>query len=166
MYFDCANKHVEVETGHSQWEPPTEQVDGDYEGQQAPIQQTTHHAPKKRQYAAGQSQAYYGTPEPEYNPGFGAPAPQYPAMAAPVGQQLFTPAAPDAVQAPYGGNVAGSGGYYDQQQYPTAPPAAYGGGVGVLADQFSQMGMGTTQGQAQQAVRIPFVDADGLMTCF
>lgn len=98
-----------------------------------------HQPSKRRQYAAGQSQAYYGTPEPQYG-GYDAPpqgggygGPQAPGLAPgppAAGGGLFTPGltgesqfAQQQQQSPQG---------YGQPAYGQPPPqaAAAGGGAG------------------------------------
>lgn len=105
----------------------------------SPSQQ--HSAPvghtKRRQYASGQTQAYYGAPEP--------PA-QYADAGVAPGGQLFTPGlAPDG-QPPYFAPPDISQGYPHVQppygqQHTLQPPYAGGQPVGQLTDQFSQMGI-------------------------
>lgn len=86
------------------------------------------HAKSRRQYAAGQTQAYYGAPDamPEQN--FGPPQPP-PTMQAAGQPQFFSPA-----QAQMQPQQAQQGYYQDPSQ------------VNQMADQFSQMGMGGQKG--------------------
>ena len=112
----------------------------------------THHHTKRRQYAAGQTQAYYGAdtiapPVGPAGPAYGA-VPGQPAQPS----QLFTP------------GLAAEGQFSQQQMGQPGQPPYYGGaqpepeyinqpgfgqgpayqppGVGALADQFSQMNVG------------------------
>ncbi|KAJ8489583.1 hypothetical protein ONZ45_g13530 [Pleurotus djamor] len=104
---------------------------------------------KRRQYAAGQTQAYYGGDSLQADPNYGAGGGGGMAQQ-PVGGQLFTPGLvaenqfqsqqqqqQPQQQPPY---------YGQQPEYINAPSydkaAAGPGGVGALADQFGQMGMG------------------------
>ncbi|KAF8644917.1 hypothetical protein AX16_008199 [Volvariella volvacea WC 439] len=140
---------VDTTTGHSQWEPPAQGV------QHIPDQlasatppPSTHH-PKRRQYAAGQTQAYYGTPDPVADAGYNLNAPPQPG---PPGPQLFTPGlAAENQFAVQQGQPATGPAYYGQQQhekvdYINTPQygqqPAYGqAGVNALADQFGAMGI-------------------------
>ncbi|PVF93867.1 hypothetical protein CPB86DRAFT_876799 [Serendipita vermifera] len=131
---------IEVESGHTQWEPPTHDSYGQQSQAQPDLlspgpggdqQQGAHHAPKRRQYAAGQSQAYYGAPEPSYGgygggggPAaggyYGGPPPlpgQGPPSAGGPGPGLFTP------------GLAGDPSFQQQQQQP--PAQGYYGGPGT-----------------------------------
>ncbi|KAJ8516276.1 hypothetical protein ONZ45_g6398 [Pleurotus djamor] len=103
---------------------------------------------KRRQYAAGQTQAYYGgdslQADPNYGGGGGGGMAQQP-----VGGQLFTPGlvAENQFQSQQQQQPQQQPPYYSQQpEYINAPSydkaAAGPGGVGALADQFGQMGMG------------------------
>ncbi|KIY62915.1 protein transporter SEC24 [Cylindrobasidium torrendii FP15055 ss-10] len=114
---------IDTTTGARQWEPPT--ITGSVEppmgvGAGAP------HAKSRRQYAAGQTQAYYGAPDamPEQN--FGPPQPPMQAGGQP---QFFSPA-----QAQMQPQQAQQGYYQDPSQ------------MNQMADQFSQMGMGGQKG--------------------
>lgn len=133
----------ETATGRTQWEVPEP-------GQQATAQQpmvpevpVAHHS-KRRQYAAGQTQVYYGG-DGSTDPSYGAAgAQQQPA----AGGQLFTPglmseqqfATQQATQPPY---------YQPGQEPEYISGPAYGqpqqgyvqGAVDQLAGQFGQMGM-------------------------
>lgn len=91
------------------------------------------HHTKRRQYAAGQTQAYYSQQDALAEPTYGGAAPQ-----APVGGQFFTPAVqqqPGAVQ---------PSPYYQDPSVQAAPH-----GMNQMVDQFSQMGMGGQQKQFQ-----------------
>ncbi|KAG7448674.1 CPII coat sec24 protein [Guyanagaster necrorhizus] len=142
--WDASNQRylfVEASTGHTQWDPP---VDPALMVDQAPaVAPVAGHSSKRRQYAAGQTQAYFGTtgaPDALGDGGYGAAAQQ-----APVGGQFFTPGLAGAGVQPQGPGQP----YYDsrpeyinapdqhQPQQTFVPP-----GMGALADQFSQMGMG------------------------
>jgi protein transport protein SEC24 len=133
---------TEIETGQTQWEPPTQ---ADYEEIQtqghpaegdllSPGSAQPAHAPKRRQYAAGQSQAYYGTPEPTYGDfgggagagGYYAGAPgQPPAPGGPAaGGGFFTP-----------GLVGEQQGFQQQQQQPAAAAAAAAAAAGYYGAQ-------------------------------
>ncbi|KAG8877867.1 COPII subunit [Tulasnella sp. 332] len=124
-------------TGHSQWEPPM----------QSPIQQgpTPAAGGKRRQYAAGQTQAYYGAdsgiaPPPYGDQQSGPPGAQgQSTFFSPAEQQQQPPPQQSAFHSPAGAlGGSYSPGYppnpaYGQQQQPQ--------NVSVLADQFSQMGL-------------------------
>lgn len=140
--------HTESATGRSQWEHPAESQlppAAPIDAQPAIASITTGHS-KRRQYASGQTQAYYGTSEP---PAYGDPS--YGTGQPPVqqGGQLFTP-----------GLVAEQGGFQAQQQqtYFVPPEASYQNGqylqqqplaqgppaqqpMGQLTNQFAQMGV-------------------------
>lgn len=120
---------------------------------------------KRRQYAAGQTQAYYGAAD-GYAGGDGGYGAQGQQQAA--GGQLFTPglAAPNQFQMQQEQAQVGAGqaGYYGQpdiqQQHQPAYPGAqdmqapgYGhaGGVGQLADQFGHMGLAGGKAQLHTA---------------
>ncbi|KAF5310619.1 hypothetical protein D9619_007972 [Psilocybe cf. subviscida] len=145
---------IETATGNTSWEPPAPAQGPGVSGTPPPTQ--TGHA-KRRQYAAGQTQAYYGgegAAEPAYN---NAPAPGL--QAQPQGGQLFTPGLvaenqfamqqqgqqqqPPAPGQPsyYGGQqepeYINGPAFGQQPQYPGAQ-----GPVDALAGQFSQMGVG------------------------
>lgn len=150
---------VETATGRTQWEPPVQ-------GPTAPIDSVApsvspppaHTTTKRRQYAAGQTQAYYGAADgiAGFEQGYGVGATQ---QQQPQAQgQLFTPGlaadqqfAGQQVQQPayYGAEAdySGAPGYGQQQQAPVygqqqqqGPPGQ--AQMGALADQFGQMGMG------------------------
>ncbi|KAI0642739.1 protein transporter SEC24 [Trametes meyenii] len=141
---------IETATGRTQWEPPFPDPEGLNRAPSAspPPTQQTHHT-KRRQYAPGQTQAYYGSDT------IAPPAPGYTAPGAQPGQQpqLFTPGlagdgqfaqqqvGPQPGQAPY------YGGAQPEPEYINAPgfgqgPTYQPPGVNALADQFSQMGVG------------------------
>ncbi|KZT71854.1 hypothetical protein DAEQUDRAFT_763356 [Daedalea quercina L-15889] len=150
---------IETATGHTQWEMPV--VNPELGGLQpgvspsmsppiSPAPPQGHHHAKRRQYAAGQTQAYYGSPDglaPQY--GAAAPQPGQPA-------QLFTPglaaenqfAQQQIAAQPQAGYFAGSQAQ-PEPEYVNAPgfgqqPAP---AVGALADQFGQMNMGVKRPQ-------------------
>jgi len=90
---------LENSTGHRQWEHPEQHPD--IEGPLPSTPAYAHH-PKRRQYAAGQSDAYTGASAPPFSPGF------QPQIHQPVGgPQFFTPGAsdqyPSQSQQPYQG---------------------------------------------------------------
>ncbi|KAH9478436.1 Protein transport protein SEC24 [Psilocybe cubensis] len=142
---------IETQTGHTQWEPPSAGSAG-----LGPVPtgspQPTHSHTKRRQYAAGQTQAYYG--DTATDPGYGAQAPGLQANLQPQGP-LFTPGLVAenqfAAQQSQPG-APGQPGYYgqgepeyingpafnQQPQYGQAP-------VDALANQFGAMGMGQKQ---------------------
>ncbi|KAJ3516013.1 hypothetical protein NLJ89_g1396 [Agrocybe chaxingu] len=143
---------IETTTGHTQWDPPAHPggLENAPTGSPPPV---VHHG-KRRQYAAGQTHAYYGgdgLPDPAY----GVPAPGL--QAQPQGGQLFTPGLvaenqfaaqqaqqpPAPGQAPYYGQAEPeyiNGPGFNQPQYGQAP-------VDALANQFGQMGVGQKQFQ-------------------
>jgi protein transport protein SEC24 len=111
------------------------------------------HNPKRRQYAAGQTQAYYGAAESAMQPGMG----QFPPPQMAAGGQFFTPGenqaagASPAAQAPYYGGQPQQPDYINapgytqpvQQQQPVGYPGQQAGaGVDQLAGQFNQMAVG------------------------
>lgn len=121
---------------------------------QVPPTQSTHHNPKKRQYAAGQTQAYYGVAEAAPDSGYGAAGVQ----PQPAGAQLFTPGLvaenqfqslqtqpsyyaqqPDQPGVVYGADPAAAAGY--GAHAPTQQPQYTQPGVDALAAQFGQMGL-------------------------
>jgi protein transport protein SEC24 len=153
------SSNIDTASGHRQWEPPAQASPGVPEhapgGSPPPA-----HNPKRRQYAAGQTQAYYGAegglaPEPPYAQGGGMqtqPAP---------GGQLFTPGlvGEQQFQSQQGQPPVGQAPYYQPQgeqqpDYINGPgygqPAqpSYGQApVDALAGQFGQMGVGQKQFQ-------------------
>ncbi|KAI0918792.1 COPII subunit, variant 2 [Taiwanofungus camphoratus] len=148
---------IETATGRSQWEAPVAGpgVPSLSPSVSPPPTNSLHHA-KRRQYAAGQTQAYYGAGDglPTGGPAYGAAAQQ------PQPAQLFTPGLAaegqfqqqqmQGQQAPYFAPAPAEPEYinapgFGQPQVPQGP----GMGVGVLADQFGQMNMGP-----QKALRL------------
>lgn len=147
--------YIETATGRTQWEIPGPP------GIPAPLpgnpefeayQQPTHHT-KRRQYAAGQTQAYNTVGEATLDPGYLAGT-----AAQPGGAQLFTPGLVGenqfASQQQPGPGVA-QPAYYapaGEPEYINAPgfgqpqPAAYGQPVDNLANQFGQMGIAGQKG--------------------
>ncbi|KAF8182002.1 CPII coat sec24 protein [Pholiota molesta] len=144
---------IETATGHTSWDPPSltqaEAPPTPASGSPQPV----HHG-KRRQYAAGQTQAYYGADAP-VEPVYGAAGPGL--QAQPQQGQLFTPglaaenqfaaqqtlAGAPAQPAYYGGQAEPeyiNGPAFDRPQYAQAP-------VDALAGQFGQMGMGQKQFQ-------------------
>ncbi|KAF4564728.1 COPII subunit [Pleurotus pulmonarius] len=144
--WDPANQRylfIETASGHRQWEPPAMAPAAPADLVTSGSPPPTHHA-KRRQYAAGQTHAYYGdavAPDPNY----GAMQPPQP-----VGGQLFTPGL--AAENQFAQQQQPPQPYYGQQQpapeygnvpaYGPGPAAVGGGAVNALADQFGQMGMG------------------------
>ena len=147
----------ETATGRAQWEHP---ATGAVPEQAAPASPppTTQpaHTAKRRQYAAGQTQAYYGGSEASAVPAYGGAAvgAQPPNLS---GGQLFTPGLAAESQFPqqqqqaqqaqqagpsYYGPQQGEPEYINAPGYGQPPVAGYGaGGIGQLADQFGQMGI-------------------------
>ncbi|KAJ3806643.1 protein transporter SEC24 [Lentinula aff. lateritia] len=139
---------IETATGHTQWEPPTEPS---AQMQQPamdspPIGAAPAHHSKRRQYAAGQTQAYYGSAE---EPSMLQPMSQ-PSQQAGMEPQLFTPglAAPSFAMQQQGQTQPP---YYDPNQAQQQPdyinsqqqqPAYSQPNPNALADQFGQMGLG------------------------
>lgn len=140
---------IETATGRTQWEVPGQSMGSPQMGGQpaAPV----HHG-KRRQYAAGQTQAYYGATDGFADAAYGAPAPGAPQQ--PSGQ-LFTPglAAENQFQAQQGQppymqpaqpdyiNAPGYGQQPQQQQ------PGFQQQMGAVTDQFSQMGIQGGMGQ-------------------
>ncbi|KAI0261673.1 protein transporter SEC24 [Gloeopeniophorella convolvens] len=145
---------VEAATGRAQWEHPGT---GGAPGQPAapsasPPPTQAGHTTKRRQYAAGQTQAYYGASDGLAAPAYGGVAAPPPA---PGGGQLFTPGlvAENQFAQQQQQPQPGAPSYYGQQQgepeyinapgYGQPPTTGYGQqGVSQLADQFGQMGVG------------------------
>ncbi|KAJ8081655.1 COPII subunit [Marasmius tenuissimus] len=138
---------IETATGHTQWEPPAAQNAPQEDPSQsfAPAQHS-----KRRQYAAGQTQAYYGAAEEQsqygshqqgQGQGLGAQQQQ-------GGGQLFTPglAGPNQFAMQQGQQPSYYGDQNQQlgqdQQYQQQQPSYGQGGMNQLTDQFGQMGMG------------------------
>ncbi|KAH9941755.1 protein transporter SEC24 [Epithele typhae] len=141
---------IETATGRTQWEPPFPDPEGMNPAMaQAPSTSPPPQPSKRRQYAAGQTQAYYGAdtmgpPAPSYGPGPGQPAQP---------SQLFTPGLANDGQFSQQqmGGQPGQAPYYvggpQEPEYINASgfgqvPAYQPGAVDQLAGQFSQMGMG------------------------
>ncbi|PCH35320.1 hypothetical protein WOLCODRAFT_156015 [Wolfiporia cocos MD-104 SS10] len=135
---------IETATGRTQWEVPT--ALGDPAPSVSPPPATGTHHGKRRQYAAGQTQAYYGTGDglSGSSGAYSAAAPQ------PQPAQLFTPglaAMENQFQQQQG---APQSGYYGGAAAPAEPEyinapgfgQAQPASVGALADQFGQMNMG------------------------
>ncbi len=141
-YVDVYN--AESTTGRTQWEPPVGSPDPSLAPSVSPPPTQAH--TKRRQYAAGQTQAYYGAAD-------GLSAPSYGGAAAvqPQPTQLFTPglAAENQFQQqqvqggqpPYYGGAPAEPDYINAPQQPTygQQPQAQ---MGALADQFGQMNVG------------------------
>ncbi|KZT34780.1 hypothetical protein SISSUDRAFT_1065043 [Sistotremastrum suecicum HHB10207 ss-3] len=163
-------RHLFIETasGRSQWEHPlqTNSPPLDLLSQSPPPDNASaHHAThtKRRQYAAGQTQAYYGTTEAA---GFADAAYGAGAGAAPAQQpgQLFTPglAAESQFASQQGQPPAAQGGYFQGAEPDYPAPAAYAQPpyvgqqpqaapqIGQLADQFGQMGINPAAGYSQK----------------
>ncbi|KAH9973884.1 Sec23/Sec24 trunk domain-containing protein [Lactifluus volemus] len=142
---------VETATGRAQWEHPgTGAVPEPAAPTGSPPPTQPGHTAKRRQYAPGQTQAYYGGADAVAAPAYGAPGAQPANMS---GGQLFTPGLATENQQPQ--QTTGPS-YYGQQQrepeyinapgYGQPPVAGYdAGGVGQLADQFGQMGVNSGQ---------------------
>ncbi|KAG8907637.1 COPII subunit [Tulasnella sp. 403] len=143
---------IEQSSGHSQWEPPT--------SQSVPItaqpQSTTASHTKRRQYAAGQTQVYYGSdPAPSAYPSeTGAPA---------VGGSFFTPGEQQNQQPAYVNPAQGPGVYTAGPQGFVAPaqPSYQQQQVGVLADQFASMGLQQQSGFGQKQYALQTVNLVG-----
>ena len=143
--------HTETSSGHSQWEPPAQQPPA-MESPPPASPPPSHLHSKRRQYAAGQTQVYYGSeslPDPSY-----ATSAIQQSQAPTSGPQLFTPglaAAENQFQSQQAQAVAGQPSYYGQQPEPEyingpaygqPPQPTYGQPVADLANQFGQMGLG------------------------
>ncbi|KAH9833295.1 protein transporter SEC24 [Rhodofomes roseus] len=151
---------IETATGHSQWEMPAvnPELGGMQPGMSPGMSPSVSPPPaggpqhsKRRQYAAGQTQAYYG-PVDGLAPQYGAAAPQ------PGGQpaQLFTPGLAADNQFQQQQMVAQQQpSYFAGSQPPPEPEYINAPGfgqqpapaVGALADQFGQMNMGMKRPQ-------------------
>ncbi|KAG9093067.1 COPII subunit [Ceratobasidium sp. UAMH 11750] len=140
---------IQPATGHTQWEVPFE--DPQQQQPPAPTQHTTHS--KRRQYAAGQSQAYSGAPDITPMPPQGYADPSAGVAPAPA---FFTPGLQQTPsQPPYYGQDAGyTSSAPPQPPYGQAPQPAYGQQMNQMADQFAQMGMGGQKGYALHTVNI------------
>ncbi|KAF8887587.1 CPII coat sec24 protein [Infundibulicybe gibba] len=153
--WDATNQRylfIETASGHTQWEPPAQGAPPAMANTDSTSPPPAHTG-KRRQYAAGQTQAYYGASDGLAEPGYGQGMQQQ--QPAPGGQ-LFTPglAAEHQFQTQQGQPPAPgqAPSYYGQPaepEYINAP--TYGQppqtvfsppGVNQLADQFGQMGMG------------------------
>ncbi|TFK38134.1 protein transporter SEC24 [Crucibulum laeve] len=146
---------VDTTTGHSQWEPPAQQGIPPAVGPTPSVSPPpAHHSGKRRQYAAGQTQAYYASDNALNDPSYGAAGPGLHAQPA-QGGQLFTPGlvgenqfaaqqGPVPGQTPYyGGQEAQQPDYINAPGYGQTQQPAYGQPpVDALASQFNQMGMG------------------------
>ncbi|KAJ7185633.1 protein transporter SEC24 [Mycena filopes] len=151
---------INTETSHTQWEEP---VAGEAAADSIPadsVPVAPAHGGKRRQYAAGQTQAYYSTDTlasetPAYYGGGGpSEATLVDGQQQAAGGQLFTPglAGDSQFQSQQGGGQPAyyqpdAPGYVQQQQQ----QPAYGQKPGVdgLTNQFSAMGMGGAGGQKQ-----------------
>lgn len=149
---------TETNTGHTQWEPPAAAPVG-LEGQAPGVTPQAHAGhTRRRQYAAGETQVYYGGDGAAPGASYGAAAPGLQPQQ-PQGP-LFTPglavenqfAAQQAAAQP--GVAPGQGGYYGQPEPEyingpafDRPQYAQPGPVDALANQFGQMGMGQKQFQ-------------------
>ncbi|KAI9509246.1 CPII coat sec24 protein [Russula earlei] len=140
---------VETATGRAQWEhPSTGAVPESAPPTSSPPPTQPTPTTKRRQYAAGQTQAYYGGTEASLSSGYGAVAAQPPNLS---GGQLFTPGLASENQFAQQQPQAGPSYYGPQQgepEYINAPGygqpsvAGYGAGaIGQLTDQFGQMGV-------------------------
>jgi len=140
---DNNNGRTENNTGHTQWEPPAAAShESPPAGGAPPL-----HQGKRRQYAAGQTQAYYGG-DVAPDPVFGAPAQNI--QVQPQGGQLFTPGLATENQFAMQQGQASPGpapsSYYAQGESEYQPPAQYTQApVDALANQFGTMGMGHKQ---------------------
>ncbi|OCH86757.1 hypothetical protein OBBRIDRAFT_837909, partial [Obba rivulosa] len=144
---------IETVTGRAQWEPPAAN------GAPVPVEPPSVSPPptapqhgKRRQYAAGQTQAYYGAADGLSAPAYGAAAPQ-PQVQAPT--QLFTPGLAAegqfqqqqqqlvSAQPPYHGAATAA-----EPEYMNAPGFGQQSSVTTLVDQFGQMNV------AQKGLRL------------
>ncbi|KAF9018039.1 CPII coat sec24 protein [Hymenopellis radicata] len=132
--WDAPNQRylfIDTTTGHTQWEPPAMAPTAEQVPVAAPA--GGHH--KRRQYAAGQTQAYFNSPDaPLADSGYATVPPQ---QAPAAGGQFFTPGLaqqPPPGQPPYY-VPDGAPSYINEKQQPHM-------GVNQMVDQFSQMGMG------------------------
>ncbi|KAI0000191.1 CPII coat sec24 protein [Russula compacta] len=151
---------VETATGRAQWEHPgTGAVpEPTAPAASSPPTQPTH-STKRRQYAAGQTQAYYGGTDAAVAPSYGGLGTQPPSLS---GGQLFTPGLAaenqfaqqqhqqqqqqQATGPSYYGQPPGEPEYINAPSYGQTPVAGYGAsGVGQLTDQFGQMGINGSQ---------------------
>ncbi|KAJ7892862.1 protein transporter SEC24 [Mycena olivaceomarginata] len=141
---ECATLFIDTATSHTQWEEPVAPVAAPADV--APAAPPTHGG-KRRQYAAGQTQAYYsGADAAAADPGYYSGGPSEATLVNQPGAgggQLFTPGLAgenqfQAQQGPQPAYYQPDAGYGQQQQQP-----AYGGQPAVdgLANQFSTMGI-------------------------
>ena len=142
-------------SGHTQWEPPSLEPAGLEDAMISPPPPPQHG--KRRQYAAGQTQAYYAGDTAVLDPTYGNAGASVPAQS--QSGQLFTPglAAENQFVAQQTQQLPASGqppSYYSQgePEYINAPAfnqqPQYGQApVDALANQFGQMGMGQKQFQ-------------------
>jgi protein transport protein SEC24 len=141
---------AETATGRAQWEHPSTGAvpESAPPPSSSPPAQSAHTA-KRRQYAAGQTQAYYGGADAGVAPAYGGVGAQPPNLS---GGQLFTPGLTTESQSAQQQVPPTGSSYYGQQQgepeYINAPgygqptvPGYGAGGVGQLTDQFGQMGV-------------------------
>jgi len=127
------------------------------EGVAAPAAPQAGSRPKKRQYAAGESQAYYGNTEPAYDQSYPQHMPSQQVPGQPAAPQFFTPGANDGYPGPAQNPT--QGGYYGPpaaqpypgQGYDQGHPPAGPGAVDQLAGQFGQMNVGA-QPQYSQGI--------------
>ncbi|EGN92871.1 hypothetical protein SERLA73DRAFT_127142 [Serpula lacrymans var. lacrymans S7.3] len=146
--WDASNQrylYIETLTGRTQWDPPIQASTAVMDLHAASVPST--HG-KRRQYAAGQTQAYYSASDGPTDPAYGVSTPQqHPTV--PTGQ-LFTPGL--AADQQFAMQQQPQAQYYAPQQEPQYinapgfgqepvynPPSAP---VNALADQFGQMGVG------------------------
>ena len=141
----------ETATGQTQWELPGAPAHQELDQLAAHAAPTTSHgASKRRQYAAGQTQMYLGndaTTQPPY------PGDQSGGALFTPGEQAHPPAPQQQQQPQYqGSGVFSAGGFVVPAQtssYLQTPQPE----VGVLANQFSQMGLQQQQpGYGQKQV--------------
>ncbi|KAI6116142.1 Sec23/Sec24 trunk domain-containing protein [Pisolithus sp. B1] len=153
--WDATNQRylfIETATGRTQWELPVHVPTAPIDDHGASVSPPpSHHNPRRRQYAAGQTQAYYGTTDGFVEPSYGAAGVVGPQTQQPVASgPLFTPGlaaeqqfaaqqqqplyqAPPSHESQYI-NAPGFG--QEPAYYPPSAP------VNQLADQFGQMGIG------------------------
>ncbi|KAG8851385.1 COPII subunit [Tulasnella sp. 330] len=162
--IDRFDKPVDQVNGHTQWDPPTE------EPQQPSIQGPPPASGKRRQYAAGQTQAYYGEATPaqpsyagdqHYAGATGAAAPGQATFFSPAEQQpqQHQPLQQQQSQTPWFGSVGAIGGNFTGGYAPNPaynqPPAS------AMADQFSQMSIQQQQGYGQKQFSLQTVNVIG-----
>jgi protein transport protein SEC24 len=148
----------EAATGRAQWEHPGTGAVPEPTAPPATVPPAQPLQPaKRRQYAAGQTQAYYGGADTVVAPSYGGLGAQPPALS---GGQLFTPGLAaenqfsqqqqqqqqqpqqQAVAPSYYGPQQGEPDYINAPSHGQPPATGYAaGGVGQLADQFGQMGI-------------------------